>query len=244
MSSISTDRVHNFRERSHFVVPAFLAKAELGELRRVCDHALERVRAESSVKGHTSPSVSLFAATDHLACDPSTIQPLLSFAASRRVCALLDGLGSDAEERAPRLKKLDYYHEQTRHDWDGDWHRDSQFTEHDPERERALVVGTTAVHVRVAFEPDDRLELVEGSHSRWDTDEELRIRKGAQRASADMPHSVRIALRPGDACVFHAWAIHRATYQCRPLRRTLDSLYTFARVYERPAKSWSTRPNS
>jgi hypothetical protein len=244
MNSILSDRVQSFRERSYFVVPAFLARAELGELRRVCDHVLQQVRAESSVKGHTSPSVSLVAATDHWTNEPSQIQPVLSFAASRRVCALLDGLASDVEERAPRLKKLDYYHEQTQHDWNGDWHRDSQFTERDQERERALVVGTTAVHLRVAFEPDDRLELVEGSHLRWDTDEELRIRKGAQRASADMPHAVRIALSPGDACVFHAWAIHRATYQRRPLRRTLDALYSFVRTCEGPANGWSTRSNS
>jgi ectoine hydroxylase-related dioxygenase (phytanoyl-CoA dioxygenase family) len=227
MSSIQSDRVQLFREHSYFVVPGFLETTELAELRHACDVVLERVRAEWSPKGHTSPSVSLFADTSYFAAEPCALERLMKFVASARVCALLEGLAYGDEESTPRLKKADYYHEQTRHDWDGDWHRDSQFTEYDPEKERALVLGTTSVHLRVALEHDDRLELVEGSHRRWDTDEELRVRKGAQRASAGMPKAIRIALRAGDACVFHAWAIHRATYQRAPLRRTLDSLYAF-----------------
>jgi len=230
MSSNQSDRVQLFRERSYFVVPAFLPTVELVELRRACDVVLERVRAESSAKGHTSPSVSLFADHSHFAEQPSVLERLLTFVASARVCSLLEGLPYGDEQRIPRLKKSDYYHEQTQHDWDGDWHRDSQFKEHEPEREQALVLGTTTVHLRVALEPDDRLELVEGSHRRWDTDEELGIRKGAKRSRADMPNAVRIALRAGDACVFHAWSIHRATYQRAPLRRTLDCLYAFGRA--------------
>lgn len=235
MSSTSSDRVQSFRERSYFVVPKWFQAAELAELRRLCDLVLDRARAESRTRGHTSPSVSLFADTDYFAADPRTLEPLLSFAASPSVCALLEGLAYDAEAGPPRIKKLDYYHEQTRHDWDGDWHRDSQFIESDPERERALLLGSSALHLRVAFEPDDRLELVQGSHARWDSDQELGIRKGSTRASADMPNATRIALHAGDACVFHAWAIHRATYRRVPRRRTLDALYAFGSP---PVRRW------
>jgi ectoine hydroxylase-related dioxygenase (phytanoyl-CoA dioxygenase family) len=40
-----------------------------------------------------------------------------------------------------------------------------------------------------------------------------------------MPNALRISLQPGDACVFHAWSIHRASYRRTPIRRTLDLLY-------------------
>jgi ectoine hydroxylase-related dioxygenase (phytanoyl-CoA dioxygenase family) len=221
--------VRSFGERGYFVVRSFLGGAELDELRRGCDGLLDRVRAESSAKGHTSPSVSLLACAEHFAAEPAALERLLAFVSSARVCALLDGLAYADEVSSPRLKKADYYHEQTQHDWDGDWHRDTQFVEYDLERERALVLTTTSVHVRVAFEPDDRLELVEGSHRRWDSAEELGIRKGAARTSAAMPNATRVALRAGDACVFHAWSIHRATYRSTPIRRTLDALYAFGR---------------
>jgi ectoine hydroxylase-related dioxygenase (phytanoyl-CoA dioxygenase family) len=236
MNANQSNRVQLFRERGYFIVPAFLETPELAELRRACDLVLERARAESSVKGHTSPSVSLFADTGNFARWPGSLERLLTLVASARVCALLEGLAHADEERTPRLQKVDYYHEQTRRDWDGDWHRDSQFKEHDPQREYALLLRTTAVHLRFALSPDDRLELVEGSHRRWDSREELRVRKGAQRSTADMPNATRVALRAGDACVFHAWAIHRATYQRAPLRRTLDSLYAFGQPHQ--AQRW------
>ena len=229
MSPIRNNRVQLFRERSYFVISAFLDPLELRELRRLGDGVLERTRASSSESGHTSPSVSLLADTDYFAERPAALERLMAIFASARVCELLDGLSSADEVRTPRLKRVDYFHEQTRHDWDGDWHRDSQFTEQEPLRERSLVLGTTALHFRVALEHDDRLEIVEGSHRRWDTDEELRIRKGAQRTSAAMPHATRVALRAGDACVFHAWSIHRATYQRSPIRRTLDASFVFGR---------------
>lgn len=71
---------------------------------------------------------------------------------------------------------------QTKRDWDDDWHRDSQFGQPDPELECRRILTTTSVHVRVALEDDDRLEIVPGSHRRWDTPEELQIRKGSKRA--------------------------------------------------------------
>src|SRR4051812_13911767 len=143
--SIQYDRVRNFRERSYFVVPAFENPIVLARLRSACDRVLKRVRAESSTQGHTSPSVSLLAHHGHFAAEPAALDCLLTYVASAGVCRLLEGLASEEEARTPRLIKTDYYHEQTRHDWDGDWHRDSQFKERDPGRERALVLGTTAV---------------------------------------------------------------------------------------------------
>jgi hypothetical protein len=227
MTQAPRNRTQRFLERGYCVVPAFLEPAERAELRHACDIVLEQVRAESTTKGHTTPSISLCA--DSFSREPDALNRLATFVTSARVCALLEGLAHVHEEPTPRVKKIDYYHEQTLHDWEGDWHRDSQFTESDPERERTLVMSTTSVHLRVALEHDDRLELVPGSHLRGDTSEELRIRKGARRASAEMPGATRVVLHAGDACIFHAWSIHRATYQRAPLRRTIDLLFAFGR---------------
>src|SRR6187399_1819866 len=195
-----TDRVRLFREQGYFVARFLVGPAERAELRAACDLALEVARAGSNVEGHQSPSINLLRSESLFAPDPSALERLLAFIASPRSCALLEGLARPGEPTSPRVKKLDYYHEQTLGDWDGDWHRDSQFVESFPERENALIGATTWVHVRVAFEPDDRLEIVPGSQLRWDTDEELRVRKGARRREASMPEAVRIELGRGDAC--------------------------------------------
>ena len=40
-----------------------------------------------------------------------------------------------------------------------------------------------------------------------------------------MPGSKKIELGAGDACLFHAWGIHRGTYRADVPRRTLDIIY-------------------
>jgi hypothetical protein len=228
-------RLPSFRLQGYFVVPAFLNPTELGELRRACDIALDRARAESTENGHTTPKIGIFTEPSYFSHQPGALDHHTTFDGSGRVCALVDGLAPEGEDGTPLLKNTDYYHEQTKRDWDGDWHRDSQFGQPDPELERRRILSTTSVHVRVALENDDRLEIVPGSHRRWDTPEELQIRKGSKRTSSAMPGATRIALEAGDACVFHAWSIHRATYRRVPLRRTLDSLYAFGG----PNRQWT-----
>ncbi|MDG2308888.1 MAG: hypothetical protein P8R42_30260 [Candidatus Binatia bacterium] len=37
----------------------------------------------------------------------------------------------------------------------------------------------------------------------------------------------RLELEPGDACLFHAWMIHRVTYRRAPARPTFEIIYGF-----------------
>lgn len=223
---MSPNSIVSFRQSGFVVLPGFLCASELTALRRSCDAALERARRANQETAHSTPRISLLADTGGEAC-AELRSSVIEFASSRRVCALLHEVALETKA-APRLEQLHYYHEQTKRDWDGDWHRDSQFGRPDPEHERARFETSVAVHVRVAFEDDDWLQIVPGSHARWDTPEELRIRRGSDRATALMPNATRIRLRAGDGCLFHAWSIHRASYRRAPVRRTLDALYGVA----------------
>jgi hypothetical protein len=171
------------------IVRGFLDDERRRALRGACDSALARVRESWRETGHSTPRITLdVGAAYELFADP-------------RVLALLP-IG------IVRLRTVHYYHEQTKKDWDGDWHRDEG-----------------EVHVRVALEEDDCLEIVPGSHLRPSTREELLIQKGADRASPAMPNALRIVLGAGDLCVFEAATIHRAVYRCEPIRRTIDAVY-------------------
>src|SRR5262245_50237623 len=176
MNPIQSDRVKVFRTQGFFIVPAFVDDAQRADLRRACDAALQSARIVSRETGHSTPRISLLSDAD-----PKTAESIATFFSSRSVCQLLDGLALLHEPAVPSLKDVHYYHEQTKRDWDGDWHRDSQFRRPDVEAERKVILTTTTVHVRVALEDDDRLEIVPGSHTRWDTPEELHIRKGGNR---------------------------------------------------------------
>jgi len=216
--------IESFRRCSFVVLPRFLAPEGRAELRRSADQALSWSRAQGTVSAHTTPRISLLTHASNSEQARIALTPVLAFASSARVCTLLAMTGANWA-RAPQLKDAHYYHEQTQHDWDGDWHRDSQFYRGGPEQERQLVETTSSIHVRIALEDDDRLEVVPGSHARWDSDEEMRIRRGPSRATSRMPNAVRVVLEAGDACVFHAWSIHRGTYRRAPIRRTLGYLY-------------------
>src|SRR6478736_2477047 len=220
--SSNTDPSVIFGKLGFVVLPRFLDLAERARLRRTCDGVLECARRSNLETAHSTPRISLLAGVSD--AREEHYCPIIEFASGQRVCLILRVVTSETRALL-ELKELHYYHEQTKRDWDGDWHRDCQFGHSDPERERVRFETMMAVHVRVAFEDDDRLEIVPGSHVRWDTREELGIRRGSDRATASMPGATRVQLSAGDGCLFHAWSIHRATYRCAPIRRTLDALY-------------------
>jgi ectoine hydroxylase-related dioxygenase (phytanoyl-CoA dioxygenase family) len=223
--SSSPHRVESFHRNSFVVLPHFLDQRGRAQLRRAADTALSWSRAQCAETSHSTPRISLLTQATSFEHGAAALAPILAFASSARVCALLHALSADVLQ----LKDAHYYHEQTKRDWDGDWHRDSQFARTDPDLERELVSSSCSLHVRVALEDDDRLEVVPGSHARWDSEEEHCIRRGSDRASDQMPNALRVVLKAGDACLFHAWSIHRATYRRAPLRRTLDLLYASPR---------------
>lgn len=107
----------------------------------------------------------------------------------------------------------------------GDWHRDA------PLRDVPLAPTPTAeeegmieanvggggesggcVQLQIALIPSDDVELVSGSHLRWDTAEEWHVRLGDGKAHArsdHMPGACRIALQPGDGVAFNPFGLHR-----------------------------------
>jgi hypothetical protein len=116
---------------------------------------------------------------------------------------------------------------------DGSWHRDSQFHHADPEEEKAVIDTLNeegnSVQLQVALVPSDDVEVVPGSHLRWDGPAEFEIRradKGAHSKSNEMPGALRVALAAGDAVAFNPYGLHRGRYHTDKLRRTLMLTYT------------------
>mgnify|MGYP001234141538 CR=1 FL=1 len=116
---------------------------------------------------------------------------------------------------------------------DGSWHRDSQFHCPDEADEQEMIrrggAGGTSIQLQVALVPSDDVEVVPGSHLRWDTPDEYAIRRadgGTHSRSNGMPGALRVALEPGDAVAFNPCGLHRGRYHIDKLRRTLMLTYT------------------
>jgi hypothetical protein len=201
------------------VMPRFLGVPETAELRRICDHVLAQAIAESPDRTHAS-NIAYLTERKYFRAHEADLLRLLEFLADQRIVSLLTRLSGEF----PLFHNTQYFYNPAT-SWDGDWHRDTQFLAPEVSLERERMKQHTGVHFRVAFLPDAQLEYVPGSERRWDSSAELEIRKGAQSSHSDMPGRRKIELRAGDACLFHAWGIHRGRYRADIPRRTLDVIY-------------------
>lgn len=210
------------------VLRARLSRDVLLPLSAACDHVLSQVRAASPNVGHNSTHIRGLLDPAFYSGRPQLLEGLISFASSSTVVALAEGLGQPLEGEL-RLRAVEYFHEPSTRDYDGEWHRDGD----EVQRPRLTVDDGSAVRpatllrFRIAFAPDDHLEYVPGSQLRADTPEELHARRGAIRNGPIPSPSVRIALQPGDICLFDTWGIHRGRYRKQSPRRTLDLLFGF-----------------
>jgi ectoine hydroxylase-related dioxygenase (phytanoyl-CoA dioxygenase family) len=202
------------------IIPGFLDPWEVGELRRICDHVLRQAIAEAPERANTS-NIAYLTERRYFRAQEGDLLQLLEFIANPRILSLLSHLSGEV----PLFHNTQYFYNPAGLSWNGDWHRDTQFLAPEAVIEQERMKQHTGVHFRVAFVADSRLEYVPGSERRWDLASELDIRKGADPRRSDMPGRRKINLEAGDACLFHAWGIHRGTYRVDIPRRTLDILY-------------------
>ncbi|MFT5757536.1 MAG: ectoine hydroxylase-related dioxygenase (phytanoyl-CoA dioxygenase family) [Alteromonadaceae bacterium] len=93
------------------------------------------------------------------------------------------------------------------------WHRDCQY-DHDIEVQKTVIHDTQVVHLRVPLFDELGMELVPGTHKRWDSDEEFDVRQEEKGrvSSEDLSTGKKIKLAAGDLLVFSADMIHRGLY--------------------------------
>ena len=104
------------------------------------------------------------------------------------------------------------------------WHRDPQYHLSIDQQKQALL-GPEVIHFRIALEDEPGIELVPGSHKRWDSDEELAVRLevSGQKNDQDISSGLSIPLAKGDLLIFSANMIHRGLYGKN--RMSLDILF-------------------
>jgi hypothetical protein len=213
-----------WRAGGYAVIPGFLPVPEIDEMRRICDHVLQQA-IEEDPRRAAARNIAYLTEQRYFRSREDDLLKLLEFIADDRIVSLLSHIAGEM----PLFHNTQYFYNPTQ-SHDGEWHRDTQFLAPDENLERQRMKQHAGVHFRVAFLHDRQLEYVPGSEQRWDTPEELRIRKGDRPTDPDMAGRITIELAPGDACIFHAWGIHRGTYRAEVPRRTLDIIYGWGGV--------------
>lgn len=93
------------------------------------------------------------------------------------------------------------------------WHRDCQY-DFDIEEQKKVIEETQVVHLRVPLFEELGMELVPGTHKRWDNDEEFEVRQeeNGHHSNESLSTGRQIKLSPGDVLVFSADMLHRGLY--------------------------------
>lgn len=104
------------------------------------------------------------------------------------------------------------------------WHRDLQYSPIDDAAQAAEQREMTSLHLRIPLVKEAGVELVPGTHKRWDTELErdVRLERNGRKNSEDLPGAVLIELEPGDLLIFDAQMIHRGNYRLNKIRKAFD----------------------
>jgi ectoine hydroxylase-related dioxygenase (phytanoyl-CoA dioxygenase family) len=208
----------------YIVVPQLLDTALVEKLRPICDNILEQWLEQSPDPKEAANYTNMAYLTEarYFKNHPERRATLLEAIAHDKTLSLFKELFNIE----PLFHGTQYFFEPASDTRAGNWHRDQQFISPSIEAEKEAM-SDIGVHVHIALVPDNNLEIVPGTHARWDTPEELEIRKGlnGRKPNDNIPGATRVSLEAGDACFFSAWSIHRGHYIAGKVRRTFDVIY-------------------
>lgn len=134
---------------------------------------------------------------------------LFNFISCKKIMNVVDALIPTAPAFMNTQLFFDPYNKQQKNFW----HRDCQY-DHEVEQQKKAIQETQVIHLRVPLFDELGIELIPGTHNRWDNDEELDVRlENKDRLSYEnLANSQKIELAAGDVLVFSADMIHRGLY--------------------------------
>lgn len=236
MITAHAELLGNWRALGYAVAPQLISPARAERLRAICDGILAQWRMRDPQTGTPGdkPDATVMRHLNHpdyFARHPEWFAPLMDVAADECVRDVARAVFGEE----PMFRCTSLFFNPSGIELEGNWHRDSQFGAPDDDAERGVIAKAgpdgAGMQLQIALLPSDDIEVVPGSHLRWDSPDEYAIRKadgGTHNRANDMPGAVRVRQTPGDAVLFNAMAIHRGRYYTSVPRRTLMLTYTRA----------------
>ncbi|PJZ46360.1 phytanoyl-CoA dioxygenase family protein [Leptospira brenneri] len=123
------------------------------------------------------------------------------------------------------------------------WHRDIQYLGIPEDEQSKRIQKDFVWHFRIPLEKDPGIWLIPGSHNRWDTEEERKVRLELEgrKNHENLSDQILIPHSPGDLFVFSAHLIHKGHYDLD--RFSFDILYTNFPEQKQTAEHWNHFPN-
>lgn len=208
----------NYDDVGYFVIRNYFNESEISSLRDVIlkFHQMWTTDNLEFYKEEAFNS-SLITGSEYLECDDRV--KLFNFISSKKMMDIIESV----IPVNPAFMNTQLFFNPVNPQLKNFWHRDCQY-DHDIDIQKQVIHDTQVVHLRVPLFDELGIELVPGTHKRWDNEEEFDVRQEEKgRMSSDnLSTGKTIKLAAGDLLVFSADMIHRGLYGLD--RLALDTL--------------------
>ena len=214
--------IDTYSYQGYVVVKSLFSQLDIEKLTRVVDRIYEQWLSENRADVIEHALVNMHTLSDPRYFVGYETERLLFFQtiASHRLTQIIDSMFGDGIYfhntqlffNPLENKRLPY------------WHRDMQYSPIDDSILKNEQQNMVSLHVRIPLIQEQGVELIPGTHKRWDTELErdVRLELNGHKNSEDLPGSVLIELMPGDVLIFSAQMIHRGNYRLNKSRKSLD----------------------
>ncbi len=198
----------NYEEDGYFVIRDYFSTAEISSLREVI-LKFHQLWKQDNVDFYQEEAFNSSLITGSKYLDFDDRVKLFNFISSKKTMSLVDSL---IPANPAFMNTQLFFDPVNRHQKDF-WHRDCQY-DYDVEGQKKVIQETQVLHLRVPLFDELGMELIPGTHKRWDSDEEFDVRQeeNGRVSSENLSTGKEVKLAVGDLLVFSADMIHRGLY--------------------------------
>ncbi|WP_407333870.1 phytanoyl-CoA dioxygenase family protein [Enterovibrio sp. 27052020O] len=199
---------NRYDEHGYFVLRNYFDEAQIASLRKVIlkFHELWKDDNRRFYREEAFNS-SLITGSEYLP-DEDRAQ-LFEFISSKKIMNVVDAVIPEN----PTFMNTQLFFNPVNPEQKDFWHRDCQY-DYDIEDQMRVIQETQVLHLRVPLFDELGMEIIPGTHKRWDNEEEYNVRQEVNGKVSNDPISggIKIPLAAGDLLVFSADMIHRGLY--------------------------------
>jgi ectoine hydroxylase-related dioxygenase (phytanoyl-CoA dioxygenase family) len=197
-----------YNDQGYFVLRNYFSATEINSLRSVISKFHEHWKSDNEAfYKEEAFNSSLITGSQYLASHDRLT--LFNFISSPKIMTIADAVISNR----PSFMNTQLFFNPPNKLLKDFWHRDCQY-DYDVEDQKKAIHETQVLHLRVPLFDEYGMELVPGTHKRWDNEEEFDVRqeRKGRHSNENLSTVKKIPLSAGDLLVFSADMIHRGLY--------------------------------
>jgi len=197
-----------YQEKGYVLIRNFLSDNEVVELRTILNE-FHHLWQQKNASFYAEKAVNSAYLTSNEFLNTEQRNRLFSFIASNKVMNIVNEL----MPKQPCFLNTQLFFNPLQDKQNNYWHRDPQY-HLSIEQQQAALKLFDVIHFRLPLMDEPGIELIPGTHKRWDSPEELdvRLEQNGHKNNQALSQGETIKLFAGDLLIFSANMIHRGLY--------------------------------